>query len=257
MVPRLTLLLVCVGATAWADIATTRLTPETARAFDAYVKKREAQMARRLEPGGTLWCLERQACRAAVHDGAFIEGFEGSGISEIKGGLVHDWVGATFVPGAKLDQVLAVLRNYPNHKVLFQPEVVDSRIIEQKGDDYKVYLRLRKKKILTVMLNTEYDVIFRQLDAKRAYSQSRSTKIAEFEEGREYPVGDDHGFLWRLNAYWRLQEVNGGVYVECETISLSRGVPFMLTTIMSPILKQLPRESLEKTLLATRQALAK
>jgi hypothetical protein len=63
--------------------------------------------------------------------------------------------------------------------------------------------------------------------------------------------------MWRLNAYWRLQEADGGVYVECETISLSRGVPFLLTSLVAPILKQLPRESLEKTLLATRRALGR
>lgn len=259
MFPRLILLLTAVGMIAHADIATTRLTAETARAFDNYVKKREGEINRRLEGEGSLWCLEKSGCRSAVRGAsAFIEGHGGGGLHEIRGGLVHDWVGATFIPGATLDQTLALLRNYAEHKNLFAPEVMDSRVIENKGDDFRVFLKLRKKKILTVILNTEYEVIYRKLDAKRAYSRSYSTKVAEVEDdGRELPIGNDHGFMWRLNAYWRFQERDGGVYVECETISLSRPVPMMLTSIMAPILRQLPRESLEKTLLATRSALVK
>jgi hypothetical protein len=240
-------------------MTTTRLSPETTRAFDAYVKRREGEMARRLEVNGALWCLENSGCRTAVRgDAAFVEGYGGRGLQEIRGGLVHDWVGATFIPGTTLEQTLALLRNYANHKNLFAPEVIESRVIDNKGDDYRVYLKLRKKKILTVILNTEYDVIYRKIDAKRAYSRSYSTKVAEVEDdGRELPVGNDHGFMWRLNAYWRFQERDGGVYVECETISLSRPVPSLLSGLMAPILKQLPRESLEKTLLATRGALVK
>jgi hypothetical protein len=259
MLSRLLLLSTAVSAIAWGDVATSRLTPETMRAFDQYVKKREGEINRRMEAGGSLWCLENSACRQTVRgNAAFVEGYAGRGLQDIRGGLVHDWMGATFIPGATLDQTLALLRNYNNHKNLFAPEVMDSRVIENKGDDYRVFLKLRKKKILTVILNTEYDVIYRKLDAKRAFSRSYSTKIAEVEDdGGELPAGNDHGFMWRLNAYWRFQERDGGVYVECETISLSRPVPMLLSALISPILKQLPRESLEKTLLATRGALVK
>jgi hypothetical protein len=61
--------------------------------------------------------------------------------------------------------------------------------------------------------------------------------------------------MWRLNSYWRFEERDGGVYIECEAISLSRGVPMLLSGLMAPIVRQLPRESLEKTLTATRRAL--
>ena len=242
-----------------ADVAATRLSPETTRAFNDYVKKREGDINRRLEANGSLWCLEHANCRKAVRgEQAFVEGYRGTGLHDIRGGLVHDWIGATFIPGATLDQTLALLRNYPNHKNLFAPEVMDSRVLENHGDDYRVFLQLRKKKILTVILNTEYDVIYRKLDGKRAYSRSYSTKVAEVDgDGHELPAGGDHGFMWRLNAYWRFQERDGGVYVECETISLSRPVPMLLSALIAPILRQLPRESLEKTLLATRGALVK
>ena len=254
---RLIVLTLAASVIAPADLTTSRLTAETTRAFDGYVKRRELEIARRQEPAAALWCLEISACRQAAKSGVYVDGHAGQGLSEIKGGLVHDWVGATFIPGATLDQTLTLLRNYANHKNLFAPEVIESKTLEERGDDYKVFLKIRKKKILTVVLDTEYDVIYRKVGAKRAYSRSYSTKVAEVEDGREYPVGNDHGFMWRLNAYWRFEERDGGVYVECETISLSRPVPFLLTSLMAPILKQLPRESLEKTLLATRDALAR
>ena len=255
---RLTPLVLICCSVALADMTTTRLTAETRRAFDSYVKRREVEIERRQLPTESLWCLDQPGCPAALkRDGVFVDGHGGRGLEEIKGGLVHDWVGATFIRGATLDQTLALLRNYANHKTLFAPEVMESKTLDVQGDHYTVYLKLRKKKILTVVLNTEYDVIYRKTGAYRACSRSYSTKVAEVEEGRELPVGHDHGFMWRLNAYWRFQEQDGGVYVECETISLSRPVPMMLHSIMAPILKQLPRESLEKTLAATRAALEK
>jgi hypothetical protein len=74
------------------------------------------------------------------------------------------------------------------------------------------------------------------------------------EGGRELPPGQDHGFLWRLNSYWRFEERDGGVYVECEAISLTRNVPLGLGWLVNPIIRSLPRESLANTLWATREA---
>jgi hypothetical protein len=255
MANRLLLGLVLAQGAGAYDLTSARLEPHTVAAFDRYVKQREAKM----RPEAADWCQARSGCEGAVRsDGVYVEPYGGRGLTDVRGGLIHDWSGATFIPGTTLDATLALLRNYGNHKNLFQPEVVDSRVITNQGDDYKVYLKLRKKKILTVMLNTEYDVVYRKVDGKRAYSRSYSTKIAELDDdGRELPVGNDHGFMWRLYAYWRFEERNGGVWVECETISLSRGVPSLLSGLISPIVKSLPRESLEKTLLAARQALAK
>jgi hypothetical protein len=69
------------------------------------------------------------------------------------------------------------------------------------------------------------------------------------------PPDTGHGFLWRLSSYWRFQEREGGVYVECRAISLTRDVPFGLGWVIEPIIQNLPRESLINTLEATRRAL--
>ncbi len=54
--------------------------------------------------------------------------------------------------------------------------------------------------------------------------------------------------------YWRIEEAEGGAFVECLTISLSRQIPFGLGWAIKPFVTSLPRESLEGTLEATRVA---
>jgi len=248
--------------TAWPllafDISTTRLEPQTVRAFDQYVKDREAEMQGR---GRFLWCDGAAACLSTVkREEVMVHARNPKGVHEVTGGLIHDWQGATFVPGAKLAKAMDLLRNYDGYKRVYAPEVIDSKLLSRQGERSRVYLRLRKKKVITVILNTEYDTVFERVDATHGRSRSLSTRIAEVEyaatqDEHELPPGLDHGFMWRLNSYWRFEERDGGVYIECEAISLSRGVPALLSSLMAPILRQLPRESLEKTLLATRRAL--
>ena len=68
-------------------------------------------------------------------------------------------------------------------------------------------------------------------------------------------VGQGHGFLWRLNAYWILEQRTEGVYLECRAISMSRDVPAALRWVVKPMLTSVPRESLQETLEATVRAL--
>lgn len=249
-------------ATAQAEIGSTKLERATIQAFDRHVAKREAMIEARAGSSGFLWCDERSACRVGLRGAhVHVEPGSGNGAVEVSHGLIHDWIGVTHIPNVTVDQVVKLLRDYHNHRNVF-PEVIDGRALETNGDRVRVYLRLRKTKVITVVLNTQYDALFQRVSDKQAFSKSVSTRITQVSKAgtpqeHELPPGEDQGFLWRLNSYWRFLERDGGVYVECETISLSRGVPMLLSAIVSPIVKQLPRESLEKTLLAARRALAK
>lgn len=247
------------GVTYAPLIPAVHLTPQTVAAFDTYVRGRESRMDARLKGERPyLWVLERPERIAAVHaNGVAVDPPEGNAVIHARDGLIHDWAGATFIRGATVEQVVALLQDYERHKIVFAPEVIESRLKAREGDRFTPFLRLRKQKVITVVLNSDYDVIYRSLQGRRAYSRSYSTRIAELDGERELPVGEDHGFLWRLYAYWRIAEADGGVWLECESISLSRGVPAFLRTLLNPILKELPRESLEKTLLAAKRALEK
>jgi hypothetical protein len=75
------------------------------------------------------------------------------------------------------------------------------------------------------------------------------------ERERALTGGEEHGFLWRLNTYWRCEERDGGVYVRVETVSLSRAIPRGLGWAVGPFVESVPRESVEFTLRRTVSAL--
>jgi len=239
------------------------LKPETLRAFDDYARQRERRLDEERLKGGSarfLWLDDSPQRRERAKAGEVaIAGAGDKNPRSVPGGLIHDWAGGVFVPSATLSRVLGVVQDYDRHKRIYQPEVIDSKLLRRDGDRFSIYYRLMKKKVLTAVLNTEHDVHYVPLGSGRIHSRSYSTKIAEVENPgevgeKELPPGTDHGFLWRLNSYWRFAERDGGVYVECEAISLSRGVPFGLGWMIEPIIRDLPQESLQKSLGATRDA---
>ncbi len=74
------------------------------------------------------------------------------------GGMIHHWIGVVFIPGAKLEDVLRVLEDYDKHSVYYAPDVERSKIESRDGDHFRVFLRFRRHKVITVVLNTEHDV---------------------------------------------------------------------------------------------------
>lgn len=184
---------------------------------------------------------------------------DSSGV-EVPGGLVHDWVGIVFVPGVTLAQTLSLVQDYDHAKDRYAPNVMESRLIARAGDRWKVFLRLKQTDVLTVVFDTEYDIRYVMLDGDRAYGISHGTRIAQVENAgkpneHELPPGEDRGFLWRLDSYWRFEEAKGGVYIQCEAISLTRDIPAGLGWMINPFIKNIPAESLRFTLEATRRAL--
>ncbi|MCL4850724.1 MAG: hypothetical protein KJZ78_05000 [Bryobacteraceae bacterium] len=239
------------------------LKPETTRAFEQYVAKAEQRIAGRTNGGARfLWVDESPARMAEVRRGGVAVGSNIANTEvEVPDGLIHDWTGAIFIPGVTLDQAVSFVKDYDNHKK-FYPEVVQSKLIGKNGDDFKIHLRLKKKKVLTVVLDTYYDVHYTSLAPNRVSSRAYSTRIQEVENAGEpgekvKPAGTGRGFLWRLNSYWRFEERDGGVYVELDAISLTRDVPTGLGWLIEPIVRGFPKESLNDTLKATRDALVK
>jgi len=245
-------------------VAAAELRPETLLAFAAYIRERERRLQEeRLRPGSGrfLWLDDQPARREAAKAGRVaIEAAIQKNPREVKGGLIHDWAAGVFVPGATLEKVLTKVQDYDQHKRWYAPEVMDSKLLARQGDTFRIYYRLIKKKVITAVLNSEHEVKYFHLGGGRVHSRSYSTKLAEVEHAgeageKELPPGDGHGFLWRLYSYWRFAERDGGVYVECEAVSLTRGIPFGLGWMIEPIIRDLPQESLEKTLGATRFAI--
>jgi len=167
------------------------------------------------------------------------------------GAMIQDWVGTTFLPGATLAQVQSVLRDYADYKNFYRPKVIESRELAHHGDEYDVLLRLYEKHVLTVVLDSTYHIRYEMPDPKRLIVTSRSTRIGEANNAGK---GEDSGFLWRLNSYWRFEAADGGVYARCEAISLSRDVPAVLAWMLKGFLDGFPKESMVNTLRGTRVA---
>jgi hypothetical protein len=245
------------------------LKPETVAAFNHYVQLSEQRMQNDLQSGSFQWTegvpiQQGEKLYERLKSGEVViqklETLERGAPISVPGGLIHHWVGVVFIPGATLKQTLAVLQDYDGHSRIYSPHVLRSKLIQHTGDDFKFSLRLRETKLVTVVLDTEYEVHYVRLDSKRAYSRSYSTRVAELESAgepgeHEKPTGNDSGFLWRLDSYWRFWERDGGVYVQLEAISLTRDIPEGLGWLIRPFVISIPRESLEFTLERTRAAL--
>ena len=249
----------------------TELKPDTAAAFDRYVHAMEARMDedagrdqflvvdRLTEPRRT------EAYEQLKNGQVYIEAMsarEGDRPIKASSGLIHHWAGVIFIPKATFSDVTAVLRDYDCHEETYKPQIRKSKLIERNGDESKIYFQFFNHSIVTVILNANFDVRDTQFGPRRFQTVSRSTRIAEVENAdspneHEKPVGNDHGYMWRLYTYWRIEEKDGGVYVQNESVSLSRTVPALLAFVVNPLVKSIPRNVLIHLLTDTRNAVEK
>ena len=244
------------------------LKQKTIAAFDRYVAATEARFANELKPGGPFLYIDglknddRQKAYQQLKNGEIlVQKIEtkapGVSADDVPDGMVHHWVGLIFIPGATLQQTLPLVKDYDRRAELYKPDVIASRTTWHKGDDYKMFLRLHQKKFTTVVFNTDYDVHWGAVSPTEAYSNSISTRIAEVKDpdkpdGPELPVGTGHGYLWRLNTYWRFEEKDGGVYLQCEALSLTRDMPYGMGWLLKPLVTAIPKASLNRALGQTR-----
>jgi putative flippase GtrA len=216
-----------------------------------------AEDAFNLQPGWRQQVLSGQVSMVRIESAS-----PRTGAPTIPDGKVHHWAGAIFVPGARIDAVITRLRDRAGLESDSFPDVTASRLLSRDGDRIRIFMRLKRDSIITVSYNTEHEVVYRPLGGARASSRSVATKIAELvsagtAQEREAAPGRDRGFLWKLNAYWRFEQVAGGVLIECESVSLSRGVPTLLRPFVTGAVERIARESLERTLTSLRADLTR
>src|SRR5215469_817447 len=262
-------LIVCLVCLSLSSIGA-ELKQKTTTAFDKYVAATEARINDELHPGGGVF-LYVDALPADARQSALVKLMKGEVLveqrktkgpglsSDVPDGMVHHWIGIIFIPGVTLAQLLPMVQDYDRRAELYKPDVIASHLISHRGDDYRFSLRLYQKRFTTVIFNTEYVAHWGQLDPHKTYSHSISTRIAEVKDsdhpdGEEWPVGQGRGHLWRLNTYWRFEEKDSGVYMQCEALSLTRDIPFGLRWLLKPLVTKIPRESLNRALGQTRTA---
>jgi hypothetical protein len=237
------------------------LTRATVDAFDRYIAATENNLEPRFRGNHFLGADETPEWRQQLkRGGLIIQPAQPGGVVAVKGGLIQDWTGAVFIPGSSLKRALSIVQDYEHHKDFYKPDIIDAKIRSRTGDDFQVYMRVIKAKLmLSDVLDIEHDIRFTTVDPHRVYSRAYSRRIAEVTEAgkpgeHELAVGKDRGFLWRLYRYSFFEESDGGVYVACQSITLTRDLPFALGKILGPIIRELPGESLRNSLEQTRKA---
>lgn len=242
------------------------LRSEALRAYDNYAASVERGLAEQHANPGTyiaalnLGAVERTDVERQLRSGALLVEPVNGGTRELNHSLLHHWRGVAFIPGAKATDMLTLLRDYNHLSSYYAPEVVSSRVLLDHEGVATVAMRFKKQMVVTVVLDSEYKVHTSLTGPNRGYSFSRSTHIWEIEDAgtsheRRLSEGNDDGFLWRLNTYWSFLELPDGLLIECEAISLTRDVPAGLGWLIAPVIEEMPRESLQFTLTATRNAL--
>jgi hypothetical protein len=259
---RLFLIVVILFLGRTATTAVAELTPETVEAFDKYIAVAEKQMGEQWKPDGIFLRIDHSASRDYVRRGkVVIELLGKKGGIPVRHGLIHDWTGSIFIPEADMATTLEVLQDFGNHANIYE-EVIDSRLLERNGGVIRGFHRYKKKKVITAILDVVHEATYIKLSDMRHYCRSYSIRINEIKNGGKknekiLPAGKDNGFLWRMNAYWKIEAIEDGVFIECRSISLTRDIPAGLGWIVKPFIQNMPRDSLIKTLKATRTTIEK
>ena len=252
-------LLVIVGAT--VAVAGAELRPATLQTFERYVRLTEARIDS--ERGDRFLWLDRlrgnrhAEITAQVARGEVVveklETTDNGRPIDIPSGMVHHWVADAFIPGATLAQTVALAQDYNHHAELFQPAVARSRLLSRNGNTFRVAFRFVQKRVITVVTDVESEARFATLDASRVEARVYATRISEVEDAfspteRVLPPDEGHGYLWRMNTYCRFVQRDGGVYIEFESLSLSRDLPTGIGWMVRPFVTSVPRDSLVFTL---------
>lgn len=250
------------GLLADGPVAGVRIPDATARAWDQYVTAVEARRTPPVDGVRPFLVIDQQPAGSAVRERLLqgtpyiakrdAERADGRSI-DVPDARVHHWLGAVFLPRVSVEGLLKVLESGPPA----QADVLRATVLERGPDELRVFLKLQRTKIVTVVFDTEHLVRFSRLSPSRAASVSVATAIRELRGANTaaetaLAPGADHGYLWRLHAYWRYEAVAGGVIAECESISLSRDIPFGFGVLVGPFVDSAARQSMESALAAIR-----
>jgi hypothetical protein len=258
-------LLIALSFAAVPGLAAAELDPIAVSAFNSYVGTVEARLEHqhRSQQGFLAPVASGQQSELRLRQGELIvEQVACSTGPAFPGAMLHHWRGTAFAPGAKAADFERLMKNFAAYPQHFSPQVLKASVLSQQGDRFQAVMRVRQKHVITVVLDTAYDITFLRLDARHGYSIARSTRISEIDSPgtvaeRTLSANEEHGFLWRLNTYWSYEERDGGLYMQIESVSLTRSIPTGLNWLIRPFVESVPRESLEFTLRSACNALRK
>ena len=241
------------------------LKEETVRDWDDYIQTVNSQMQKRTTSDAPFLWSDEVADRRdqLLADDIIVSPFDPQVPKRVTSGLIHHWIGAVFIPKIKMDDVLSVTRRYERYSEYFRPVVLDAKPICRAASEDRFSLLLMNKSVLKkTALDGEYQTRYFQLSTERSYSISYATRIQEIDgygqpAERKLPDGAGSGYIWRITSLTRLEQRDGGVYLEIEAIVLSRDIPAAFRWFVAPIVRRVSRNSLLISLQQTKDAIAR
>jgi hypothetical protein len=217
------------------------------RAFDSYAAQAREHFLRHDPPTGRN---EQPQLRPGSAEG----------IVEVPGGLIHHWVAAAFIRGATLRQALEISFAFKDYPRIYR-SVIASSVQSEERDAFRVTLRVREGLLgAHVILDVRSRVEHLRAGARGSRIVSGDEEIREVENAgaageRRLPRGADSGYLWRSGTLTSLAEDDEGVYVEIQTLGLSRDYPALIRWLVDPVARHVGRKSAGDSLQDFRAAL--
>jgi hypothetical protein len=164
------------------------------------------------------------------------------------------------VPNASAERILGVVRDYPSYPKVFAPLMTRAKIVERGGDRDVVTLRTHIKKLVNVVMEGDYVMEYHRLAPGRVATTTIATNLHQVHndgraDERREPADQTAGYLWRYRMYCTLEERPEGTLDQCESITLTRPVPMLVSWLVGGTVAAIPRDSLVLMLTGARAAL--
>ena len=245
-----------------ANMSGASLKPETVNAWDEYVRNARVRMEQRLSGDSTFLWIDESPDRAArvLRRQTVVAPMGPQVPAKVPDGLVHHWIGAAFIPGAEINDVLCIMRDYGRYREFYSPNVVESQALAtSKTVDRFSMVLVNRSLFSKTALQGDYQSSYVRIDDRRLYSISNTTsmrEIADYGSPGQHLLPDNEGMglIWRGYSFTRFEERDGGVYIETEVLALSRDIPPGLRWFVEPIVRRTSRDALTTALRQTRDA---
>jgi hypothetical protein len=238
------------------------LRPGAVKAWDDYVRSADLRMQTRLDGQRPfLWTDESPDRRLRIRRGEILVApVAGHGTQNVPDGLIHDWIGAVFIPNAKFESLFAVVHDYDRYKEIYKPVVADSKKLACTATDQEFSMTWQRRVLfVNAAMEGKFQARDFAVDARRGYNVADTRQVQEIEryghpDEHLLPPGQGNGYIWRLHSIAKYEQRDEGVYLELEAIVLTRDIPASLRWLVSPAVNRLSINSLTTTLRQTRDA---
>jgi hypothetical protein len=230
------------------------LKQETLDAWDQYLHTANAHLVERAK-GTFLWIDESPDHLQHVKNGEVVVSPVGHSPHSVPSGLIHHWIGVAFIPGARIEDVITLVRDYDHYPEFYSSSVVEAKVLNRQDADDRFSLTVQNKSMfMKRALESEYQSRFTQVDPTKWYSIAATTRVQELTGPDRVPVAEMSGYVWRMSTLSRYQERDGGVYIGTEVLALSRTIPGALHLVVDPIIRRVSRATITTSLNETRDA---